>query len=260
MPDGDIRPFEFNGNPGLVQLDPSGFQVARRFATFGFRHLLLEGTDHLLFLICLVMPFRRVRSLVALAAAFIAAYTITLTAWAYNLGPDSLWFPPLIATLVAVSIIYVAVENILGARLHRRWIVAFGFGLAHGFAFAFPLRQALQFAGSHLLTSVVSFDLGIALSLLLVLVLLTPVLGLFFGMVPERLGTIILSGIMAHTGWHWTVDRFAAFRQYDLSVPEFTPAFAAELLRYAIAIVAIAAVLWAISLFTKRHDDAEATL
>ena len=70
---------------------------------------------------------------------------------------------------------------------------------------------------------------------------------------------MVLSGIVAHTGWHSMTDRFAAFWQYDLTLPEFTPAFAAELLRYAMVFVAIAAVLWGISLFTKERDDAEAT-
>jgi hypothetical protein len=66
------------------------------------------------------------------------------------------------------------------------------------------------------------------------------------------MGTIILSAIVAHTGWHWMTDRFNTFRQYDLSLPEFTPAFIAEMLRYAMFFVALAAILWAISVFSKR--------
>lgn len=258
-PDGETRAFELYGNPGRVLLDPTAFQAARRFGAQGFRHVLLDRTDHILFLICLVIPFRRVRSLLAIAASFIAAYTITLTAWAYGFGPDSLWFPPLIETLIGVSIVYVGIENILGARLDRRWLVAFGFGLAHGFGFAFPLTQDLQFAGSHLLASVLAFNLGVIVSLVLVIALSAAALSLLWRLVPERLGTIILSGVLAHSGWHWTVDRFNAFRLYDFTVPELTPAFLAELLRYAMAAVAIGGLLWLVSLFTKRRDDAQAT-
>ena len=139
-------------------------------------------------------------------------------------------------------------------------MVAFGFGLVHGVGFAFPLTQGLQFAGSHVLGSVLAFNLGVAMSLLFVLVLVAPALSLLFSrLVPERLGTIILSGILAHAGWHWTVDRFNAFRLYDFTLPEFTPAFAAELLRYTMAAVAIGGVLWLVSIFTKRRSDAEAT-
>jgi len=118
----------------------------------------------------------------------------------------------------------------------------------------------LQFAGSHLLTSLLSFNIGVELGQLLVLILLIPALDILFArVVQERMGTIILSGIVAHTGWHWMTDRFNAFRQYDLSMPEFTPAFIAELLRYAMALVAIAAILWAISAFMKGRKQSEAT-
>ena len=249
LPDGGIRAFELEGNPGLVQLDPRWFQASWRFVKLGFRHIL-DGTDHLLFLFCLVIPFRKFRSLVTIVTAFTVAHSITLIASAYNLGPDSLWFPPLIETLIATSIVYMALENIVGANLHRRWLITFGFGLVHGFGFSFALKQTLQFAGSHLLTSLLSFNIGVELGQLLVLSLLIPALDILFArVVQERMGTIILSGIVAHTGWHWMTDRFNAFRQYDLSMPEFTPAFVAELLRYAMALVAIAAILWAISAF-----------
>src|SRR5262249_28324691 len=71
--------------------------------------------DHLLFLGCLVIPFRRFRSLIAVVTAFTVAHSITLIASAYNLAPDALWFPPLIETLIATSIVYMALENIVFA-------------------------------------------------------------------------------------------------------------------------------------------------
>jgi hypothetical protein len=244
LPNGAIRAFEFQGNPGRVDLDPRWFQAAWRFVKLGFEHIL-DGTDHLLFLFCLVIPFRRFRSLITIVTAFTVAHSITLIASAYNLGPDSLWFPPLIETLIATSIVYMALENIVGANLHRRWLITFGFGLVHGFGFSFALKQTLQFAGSHLLTS-------------LVLLLLIPALDLLFSrVVQERMGTIILSTLVAHTGWHWMTDRYNTFRQYDLSMPELTPAFIAELLRYAMFVVALAGVLWLISVLSKRGEASE---
>src|SRR5206468_7752431 len=125
-----------------------GFQ----FVKLGFRHIL-DGIDHLLFLFCLVIPLRRFRSLVVVVTAFTVAHSITLFASAYNLAPDALWFPPLIETLIATSIVYMALENIVGANVKRRWVITFAFGLVHGFGFSFALRQTLQFAGSHLLAS-----------------------------------------------------------------------------------------------------------
>ena len=82
----------------------------------GFTHIL-DGIDHLLFLFCLVIPFRRFRALVAVVTAFTVAHSITLFASAYDLAPDALWFPPLIETLIATSIVYMALENIVGASI-----------------------------------------------------------------------------------------------------------------------------------------------
>ena len=109
-----MRAFEFYGDPGLVRLDPRWHQAAFQFVKLGFLHIL-DGVDHLLFLVCLVIPFRRLRSLVAVVTSFTVAHSITLIASAYNLAPDALWFPPLIETLIAVSIVYMALENIVFA-------------------------------------------------------------------------------------------------------------------------------------------------
>ena len=70
-----------------------------------------------------------------------------------NFGPDALWFPPLIETLIAISIVYMALENIVIVRPVGRWIITFAFGLVHGFGFSFVLEHTLQFAGTHLLSS-----------------------------------------------------------------------------------------------------------
>src|SRR5207247_777892 len=174
-PSGEVRAFEFSGDPGLVRLDPRWYQAALRFVESGFFHIL-EGTDHLLFLVCLVVPFRRLVPLIMVVTSFTVAHSVTLIASAYDLGPDALWFPPLIETLIAVSILYMAIENVLGSSVRRRWMITFAFGRVRGFGFSLALRETLQFAGSHLLTSLLSFNLGVELGQLLVLVLLVPAL------------------------------------------------------------------------------------
>jgi hypothetical protein len=263
-PGGAVRGFEFYGDPGLVQLDPSWHQAAWQFVKLGFFHIL-DGTDHLLFLVCLVIPFRRIRSLVAVVTAFTVAHSITLIASAYNLAPDALWFPPLIETLIATSIVYMALENIVFAAstekhpgrensalsassavaLRRRWLVTFGFGLVHGFGFSFALRQTLQFAGSHLLTSLLSFNVGVELGQLLVLVLLIPVLDAVFRyVVAERLGTIILSAIVAHTAWHWMTERYGVLRQFRFEWPVVDAAFLASVMRFAMLAVIAGGLYW----------------
>ncbi|HTT33182.1 MAG TPA: HupE/UreJ family protein [Methylomirabilota bacterium] len=244
-PGGAVRAFEFDGNPGLVPLDPRWHQAALRFVDLGFLHIL-DGIDHLLFLFCLVIPLRSLRALIPVVTAFTVAHSITLIASAYNLAPDFLWFPPLIETLIAASIVYMALENIAGVNaLQRRWMIAFGFGLVHGFGFSFALRQSLQFAGSHLLTSLLSFNIGVELGQLLVLVLLIPLLHLFFRFaVAERIGTIILSALVAHTGWHWMLDRGARLQQFRFEWPAFDVALLALLLRWLLIFVVVAGLLW----------------
>ena len=243
-PGGVVRGFEFAGDPGLVRLDPRWHQAALRFVEMGFFHIL-DGTDHLLFLFCLVIPFRRFRPLVAIVTSFTIAHSITLIASAFNLGPDALWFPPLIETLIAVSILYMALENIVGSKLGRRWMITFGFGLVHGFGFSFALKQTLQFAGSHLLTSLLSFNLGVELGQLLILILFIPALEILFRFaVAERLGTIILSAIVAHTAWHWMAERFDRLRQFQFAWPALTATLMLTVVRWLMGAVIIAGLLW----------------
>jgi len=239
-PDGATRAFEYTGDPGLVRLDPRWHQSALLFVRMGFLHIL-EGTDHLLFLLCLVIPFRRFAGLVPVVTAFTAAHSVTLIVSAYDLGPGALWFPPLIETLIAASIVYMALENIVGGKIvERRWVMSFGFGLVHGFGFSFALRDGLQFAGSHLLTSLLSFNIGVELGQLAALVVMIPAIQLLFRfVVAERIGTIILSALVAHTGWHWMTERAGRLGQYSFEWPEFTAQWLAGAMRWMAAILLI---------------------
>ena len=253
-PSGVVRAFELPGDPGLVRLDPSWRQAALTFVEHGFFHIL-DGTDHLLFLFCLVIPLRRLRALIPVVTSFTVAHSITLISSAYGYAPDALWFPPLVETLIAMSIVYMALENIAHymagtaapIQLRRRWIITFVFGLVHGFGFSFALRQTMQFAGAHLLTSLLSFNVGVELGQILVLALVIPVLELLFRfVVAERIGTIILSALVAHTGWHWTADRWDRLRQYRIEWPALTPMLLLTIVRWSIALVAVAAVAWVV--------------
>ncbi|MBI3490354.1 MAG: HupE/UreJ family protein [Acidobacteria bacterium] len=255
-PSGDARTFEFPGDPGLVHLDPRWSQTVSRFVSLGFSHLL-DSVDRLLFLFCLVIPFRRFESLVAVVTSFAAAHSITLIASAYGFAPDALWFAPLVQTLIAMSVVYIALENIVAPDLERRWLMTFGFGLVHGFGFSFGLRQVLQFAGSHALTAVLSFNAGIELGLLIVLVLMIPALDLLFRfVVAERLGTIILSALATHTAWHWLIERGDTLRQYRFEWPSLDIAFWIAAMRWAMLAVIAAGVYWLIfSVVRPRREE-----
>ena len=249
-PDGRDRAFELHDDPGIVRLDPRWHQAAARFVRSGFGHIL-EGIDHLLFLLCLVIPVRRIRMLVMVVTSFTVAHSITLIASAYNVAPGGLWFPPLVETLIAASIVYMALENIVGANVVRRWLITFAFGLVHGFGFSFALRDSLQFAGSHLLTALLSFNLGVELGQLLVLAAVVPALNVMFRfIVAERMGTIILSAIVAHTAWHWLTERGGQLLQFPW--PALDATLLLTVVRVAIGTVALAAVIWIVRLQVRR--------
>ena len=252
-PDGRERAFELHDDPGMVRLDPRWHQAAARFVHSGFEHIL-GGIDHLLFLLCLVIPLRRVRTLILVVTSFTVAHSVTLFASAYDMAPGGLWFPPVVETLIAMSIVYMALENIVGARIGRRWIITFAFGLVHGFGFSFALRETLQFAGSHLLLSLVSFNVGVELGQLLVLAAVVPALGLLFRfVVAERMGTIILSILVAHTAWHWMTERGAQLLEFPL--PAVDAVLLLWVIRAAMVLVAVGAIVWGARVMRRPKTD-----
>jgi len=281
--DGAVRAFEWRGDPGLVEIDPRWSQAALSFLREGITHVL-SGPDHLLFLLCIAIPLRRLRSLALVVTSFTAAHAITLIGSAYGFAPDGLWFVPLVETLIAVSIVWMALENIVqgagasgageapvpaqaargespaafdercippggvapplntpGIRgrhalpagrlarldatrdfhhglLGRRWAITTLFGLVHGFGFSFALRERLQFAGSHLLTSLLAFNAGVEVAQLGVILLAAGAVAAAFRWVVEpRVGAIVLSALAAHTGWHWMIERGDVLRQFPWS-------------------------------------------
>jgi hypothetical protein len=206
------RAMLITGGAEPVALNPAWYHAAAGFVVLGVEHIL-SGIDHLLFLFCLVIPFRRWRGLISVITAFTIAHSVTLFASAFNLAPKGAWFPPFVETAIAASIVYMALENIVGADLRRRWMITGMFGLVHGFGFSYALGQQLQFAGSHLLVSLFSFNVGIEVGQLMVLAVMLPALALFRRVVPERVGVIILSALAAHTAWHWMMERWQALKQ-----------------------------------------------
>ena len=236
---GQERALMYTGAPGLITLDPQWHQAAIQFIKSGFNHIL-SGLDHLLFILCLVIPFRRFKGLVGVVTSFTVAHSITLIASAYGLVPNALWFPPFVEMLIALSIIYMAIENIVGAQLQRRWIVTFGLGLIHGFGFSFALTESLQFAGRHLVLSLLSFNVGVELGQILVLIMLIPLLEfLFRAIVTEKIGSILISAIVLHTSWHWFTARLAILNEYAVDWSQLLGKFLLSPLLLAILLIVI---------------------
>jgi hypothetical protein len=254
-PHGGARPFELHGDPGLVRLDPRWHHAALRFVQSGIVHIV-EGIDHVLFLLCLVIPFRQLRALVIVATSFTIAHSIALIAAAFGFVPDALWFPPLIETLIAATIVYTALENIVGSTVQRRWVTAFAFGIVHGFGLSFALRESFQFAGGHLITALLAFNIGVEIGQILLLLVLVPMLRILFRYVlPERIGVIVLSALVAHTAWHWMIERGEQLAKFPL--PTLDAAFLVGAMRALTAALILTGLVMLVSGWLKRRLPAE---
>ena len=162
---------------------------AGRFFLLGVEHILI-GFDHILFLIGLIVASLRFRYLVTVVSMFTLAHTLTLllAALDYVQLPDKL-----VESLIALSIIYVAVENLTGRGLRFRWIVTFIFGLVHGMGFAAVLK-GLAAGGETHVASLFTFNLGVEAGQLVIVGLLVPLL-----LVPARFGQglLVMRGVSA---------------------------------------------------------------
>ncbi|MDQ6780103.1 MAG: HupE/UreJ family protein [Candidatus Eremiobacteraeota bacterium] len=206
-PGGESRAMVITSLSGTVALNPTWLGAAAGFIRLGVAHIL-TGYDHLLFLLCLVIPLRGWRQILSVITVFTIAHSFTLLGSAFNLAPSGAWFPPFVEMAIAASIVYMALENIMGVKLERRVLITGLFGLVHGFAFSYGLKENFQFAGTHLLASLFGFNIGIELGQILVLAVMLPALAMARRYVlPGRVGMIILSAIVADTGWHWMIDR-----------------------------------------------------
>ena len=197
--------FHISVREGRVALDPSPVQALLAFGRSGVEHIL-TGWDHLLFLICLIAPFGRLgnlRRLLLIVTGFTVAHSITLVAAALGHAPAAGWFAPLVEAVVALSILYTAAENLISASVWRRAVLAFFFGLFHGFGFAFALGESLAFAGDHIPLALFSFNLGVEAGQAAVVLAVIPLLHLLGGAErPRFVVNALLSVLAGHAAWH----------------------------------------------------------
>ncbi len=137
---------------------PGPVAVAHDYLRLGFVHIVPEGLDHILFVLGLFLLSTRLRPLVWQVTAFTAAHAVTLTLAALGVVTLS---ARVVEPLIALSIVYVAVENVLTERITRwRLPLVFGFGLLHGLGFAGALG-ALGLPEQERLPALVGFNAGI---------------------------------------------------------------------------------------------------
>lgn len=140
--------------------------IATQFVLLGFQHIVPEGLDHILFVLGLYLLSARMRALLWQVTAFTVAHSITLGLAMYGVVRVS---PAIVEPLIALSIVYVAVENLFTSRLHFwRPAIVFIFGLLHGLGFAGVLLE-LDLPRSEFVTGLISFNVGVELGQLSVI-------------------------------------------------------------------------------------------
>ncbi len=243
----ESRLYHVSVREGRVVLDPSGFQAARAFLRSGVEHIL-TGWDHLLFLVCLIAPFGRVemvRRLLLVVTGFTVAHSVTLVSAALGYAPSAGWFPPLVETAVALSIVYTAIENFFEVGVLRRALLALGFGLFHGFGFAFALGESLAFAGEHIPLALFSFNLGVEVGQVAVVLAVMPLLSLAERHRRAVTATLsILAGLLA---WSLAGDRLSELRNAWILAGNRPPEWS-----WLLAPLAVAGVFGWVAVFRRR--------
>jgi hypothetical protein len=191
---------------GAREITQTRGEVFRRFIGLGFTHILPEGTDHILFVLGIFLLSVRLKPMLIQVTAFTVAHTITLALTMYGVVSLS---PSIVEPLIALSIVYVAVENVLTDKLTAwRPVVVFCFGLLHGMGFAGVLRE-VGLPRDRFLTALFSFNLGVECGQLTVILAAFLVLGLPFRGKPWYRKRVVIpaSVSIAAVGLFWFVQR-----------------------------------------------------
>ncbi len=200
------QPFDL-GAPGLPQTRPGRIWL---YLSLGFTHILPNGADHILFVLGLFFLSLRVKPLLLQVTSFTVAHSLTLALSLFGVLSLS---PRIVEPLIALSIVYVAVENLLTDRV-RPWRVAvvFSFGLLHGLGFAGALHD-LHIPKSDFLGALVSFNAGVEFGQLAVILLAFLVFGWAFGKKTWYRARISIpaSALIGLVGIFWTIQRLCFF-------------------------------------------------
>ncbi|MDH3309826.1 MAG: HupE/UreJ family protein [Gammaproteobacteria bacterium] len=184
-------------------------EVAAQYTVFGFTHILPKGLDHILFVLGLFLLSLRWKPLLIQVTSFTIAHTITLGLSIFGILSLS---PAIVEPLIAASIAYVAIENIMTAEL-KPWrpFVVFGFGLLHGLGFAGVLNE-IGLPRSEFVTALLSFNIGVELGQLAVITLAYLLIGLWWKEKDWYRARLVLplSALIAATGVYWTIERIVS--------------------------------------------------
>ena len=193
----DTRSYRFGeGNEKTL------FQQAMLFIWLGIEHIFI-GYDHIMFLLALIVVGGRLRDMVKIVSAFTVAHSITLCLAALEIvSLPGKW----IEAAIALSIAYVALENLFFKRLSHRWLLTFGFGLIHGFGFANVLRE-LGLPTEGLAVSLFSFNIGVELGQVAIVGIVFPAIIWLSRQAYQRRVVDGLSLFILLFGLGWLIER-----------------------------------------------------
>ena len=174
----------------------------RRFFALGVEHIA-TGYDHVLFLLALLLVGGGLRSVVAIVTAFTIAHSVTLSLAVL----DIVQLPVrVVESAIALSIAWVALENLLVDQIRGRWRITFAFGLMHGFGFAAILR-GMHLAREGLIASLLAFNLGVEAGQLAVVLVSYPLVVLIQRSPQRRLLVGLASGAILVLALFWFIQR-----------------------------------------------------
>ena len=236
-----------NLNPGLPDQDetanlvldysPSGVQVFRArgllnepiivtrsvfdavvtFIKEGVKHIL-DGLDHILFVICLVLGAMHLRPLLWRVTGFTVGHSITLSIGFFGFVPTAAWFVPAVEAGIALSIIYVAVVAVAAdlkpgfQQQKSEWsVVAITglIGLLHGLGFSFVLQHILQVTSANIWQSLLAFNLGVEIGQLLIVIVAWTVFYLvsLLGLRVAKINRYLVASVCILTSLYWVLER-----------------------------------------------------
>jgi hypothetical protein len=180
--------------------------IAGLYLELGFRHIIPLGLDHILFVVCLYLLNPNMKSVLWQATAFTIAHSITLGLAMYGvISPPAYIVEP----LIALSIFFVAIENIFSGKLRpTRIIVVFIFGLLHGLGFASVLSD-LGLPADEYATGLICFNIGVELGQITVILACWALFGAWFGKKEWYKSRIVIpiSALIGIVALYWTIER-----------------------------------------------------
>ena len=187
-----------------VNITNSAIKAFSTFVVNGFNHIL-EGYDHILFILCLIVGAQTLKSLFWRITGFTIGHSITISFGFFNIIPNYVWFIPFIETTIAISIVYAAFLALWGKEHKNIILITVLIGLLHGFGFSFILSEILSIDSMNLWQSLLGFNVGVEFGQLLIAVIVWPCLWFFSKKFPFYLSylkwVILLPCILIASMW-----------------------------------------------------------